>query len=86
MDWENMTEREFMLASELDTAHRAAVHMARALRDIFNNVGHMLEVRADFGPVELYVQEFEDLDPNESGLTESEVAARFNAEGLGDAL
>lgn len=61
---DDITDREFRLEMELDAAHRAAVHMARALRDIFNNVGHMLEVRAEFNPVELYVSAYEDQDPD----------------------
>lgn len=59
-------DRELRLEMELDAAHRAAVHMARALRDIFNNGGHMLEVRADFTPVERFVQDYEDQDPDKA--------------------
>lgn len=60
-----MTDAQFSVLMKLDDAHRAAVFMARALRDIFNDVGNLPEVRAAFDKVEMCVSDYEGREPDD---------------------
>tara|TARA_R110002072_G_scaffold21764_6_gene76796 strand:+ start:1353 stop:1541 length:189 start_codon:yes stop_codon:yes gene_type:complete len=60
-----MTEEECKIAmalSEKDDAIRAAANLANALRDIYNDLGEMPQIKAAFTSVENLVSEYSGLE------------------------